>query len=292
MKAWVTLLSNRAYLHGVVALKNSIVSTRSKYPLVVMVTPDLDSLSRRLLMSNGCIVHEVDPVLAPPDLSTSYASPQFSEVWTKLQAWSLQHYDQIVLLDADMVLIQNMDELLEIDLPKGHIAACHACLCNPHKRENYPEDWVPERCHYSFCDADACSYMQVARSGDYFNSGLVVLRPDPETFDLLSRRVDSLDAEDRFPFPDQDLLNEQFRGKWITLPYIYNALKTMSIFHKSIWEIGSVKNIHFIMDKPWQRDVEPYRNINSHWWAAYCQARDSQPQGGETYVHAGAKGDS
>lgn len=48
---------------------------------------------------------------------------------------------RIVLLDCDMIVMKNMDELMELDLPKDHIAAAHVCACNPRKLEHYPADW-------------------------------------------------------------------------------------------------------------------------------------------------------
>jgi len=63
-----------------------------------------------------------------------------------------------VLLDADMLVLRNMDELMEIGLDGGGnggggngngergegkrvFAACYACLCNPLGRGHYPSNW-------------------------------------------------------------------------------------------------------------------------------------------------------
>jgi inositol 3-alpha-galactosyltransferase len=45
------------------------------------------------------------------------------------------------MLDADMLVFQNMDELLEMDLPKGGIAANHACCCNWSRDKWALADW-------------------------------------------------------------------------------------------------------------------------------------------------------
>ena len=37
--------------------------------------------------------------------------------------------------------MRNMDELFDIDLPDGWIAASHACACNPMRFAHYPADW-------------------------------------------------------------------------------------------------------------------------------------------------------
>jgi hypothetical protein len=48
---------------------------------------------------------------------------------------------RIVLIDSDMLIRRNMDELMELELPSGWIAAAHACACNPRKLPHYPRDW-------------------------------------------------------------------------------------------------------------------------------------------------------
>ena len=40
-----------------------------------------------------------------------------------------------------MIVMRNMDELFDIDLPEGWIAAGHVCACNPMKFSHYPADW-------------------------------------------------------------------------------------------------------------------------------------------------------
>lgn len=48
----------------------------------------------------------------------------------------------MVLLDADVIILRNMDELMDLDLPKDQIAAAHVCACNPRKLPHYPADWL------------------------------------------------------------------------------------------------------------------------------------------------------
>lgn len=45
------------------------------------------------------------------------------------------------MLDSDQVVLHNLDELMTMDLPDGHIAAAHACTCNPRKVPHYSKDW-------------------------------------------------------------------------------------------------------------------------------------------------------
>ncbi|ETW00574.1 hypothetical protein H310_07155 [Aphanomyces invadans] len=55
--------------------------------------------------------------------------------------------------------------------------------------------------------------------------------------------------------------------------YKYNALKTLRTAHPQTWDIEEVKNIHYILTKPWSIDpshptiVDPYVDLYELWWA-------------------------
>ena len=51
------------------------------------------------------------------------------------------YFQRVVLLDSDMLVRKNMDELMEMHLEEGCIAAAHVCACNPRKLGHYPADW-------------------------------------------------------------------------------------------------------------------------------------------------------
>jgi lipopolysaccharide biosynthesis glycosyltransferase len=84
-----------------------------------------------------------------------------------------------------------------------------------------------------------------------------------------------------FSFPDQDLLAAYFRGKWKPLPYIYNALKTLSVIHKPLWRDEEVKCVHYILsDKPWQARIgEPgtggdFERLHRWWWDRFTVVQE------------------
>jgi lipopolysaccharide biosynthesis glycosyltransferase len=58
-----------------------------------------------------------------------------------------------------------------------------------------------------------------------------------------------------YMFPDQALLGDVFAGRWVALPYVYNALKFLRWpgVHDAIWRDDRVKNIHYgFTPKPWE----------------------------------------
>ncbi|WP_241573287.1 glycosyltransferase family 8 protein [Rosenbergiella nectarea] len=273
MNAWATLLTQDNYLVGVIALQRSLKQQQSKWPLVVMVTPSISQATREQLVSEGCRWVDITPLYPKAELSQHYASAQFGEVWSKLRVWGLTDYRRIVFLDADMLAVKNMDELFDLPLPEGHIAACHACRCNPNQIASYPAGWQPNACHYTWQE----KHQQPPEALDlYLNGGFLVLRPNAEMAQHLVEKVEGIDDLSRYPFSEQDLLNEVYENRWKPLSYGYNALKTLPFQHKDLWKFDEVKNIHYILKKPWQKPRHPNADeqdrdtpLDALWWQVY-----------------------
>ncbi len=274
MPAWITLLTQPSYLKGVRTLNKSLRNNHTRYSLVVMVTENIDTQTRRLLADEGCLVRQVAHLAPHPSVPVNYANPRFSEVWTKMAAWRITEFGRLAFVDADMLVIKNMDEVFDLPLPDGHIAACHACRCNPHRIATYPRDWVPANCFYSYLPTRDKTPLP-RQFSPYFNSGFILLNPDNPTAAELENKVAAIRDLAAYPFPEQDLLNEYFSGRWLPLPYIYNALKTLSVQHAPLWDLNEVKNIHYILSKPWQDDSarentdDPYHQLHQLWWKTY-----------------------
>lgn len=282
--AWtVVLTSSNAYIKGVMALKYALHNVhKSRYPLLVLYTSTVVPEAIDALEKMGCETRLIDPI--QPSGKVHYKSKRFSDTWTKLAVWDQVDYERLVLLDADMLPLQNMDELMELKLPgKDWAAACHACICNPQKITHYPPYWVPDNCVYTNCDT-AATQIAPPTSGhaNYFNSGLIVLTPSTEMFDEMMLQLFSTPDLDIYPFPDQDFLNAIFQDHWLPLPYSYNALKTLQFAHKRMWDINRVKNIHYIIGKPWDtpqhkelRGLEAiYKPLYKYWWDSYSKVKD------------------
>jgi len=51
-------------------------------------------------------------------------------------------FQKVAFLDSDMLVLRNMDDLLDYELPgPDWIASVHVCACNPRKLPHYPVDW-------------------------------------------------------------------------------------------------------------------------------------------------------
>ncbi len=267
--AWAALLTEPSYLVGVRALHASLRRTGTEHPFVVMVTDGVDDDARSLLEGEGALVRELPRAAPDPRLEAHYANARFVEVWSKLGAWGLTEFDRLVVLDADMLVVQPMDELFDLDLPEGGLAACHACRCNPNRIASYPASWKPENCFYTHCRG--ASHVSEPGVEDYFNGGFLVIEPDAAVHEALMARLAGLDDLTAYQFAEQDFLNEVFEGRWRQMPYVYNALKTLPHQHPQLWDASEVKNVHFIIDKPWERRPEPgdrYAELHQLWWDA------------------------
>ncbi|RUS18433.1 nucleotide-diphospho-sugar transferase [Endogone sp. FLAS-F59071] len=276
-KAWVTLLTHTKYAVGVQVLARSLQKVQSQYPLVVLYTPATISESvLNLLSRSGCITRPTQNIL--PEGKIDYMWDYYPDTWTKLRAWELDEFDRVVLLDADMLCMQNMDELLAMPLQEGWVAACHACTCNLAKISKYPADWTPENCGYTGCDKSASINAPPTSKKDYFNSGLIVIEPSKAAFDNIVQTLMATPDPNVFRFPDQDFLNVVYKGRWEPLPYIYNALKTLPSSHGPMWDIEHVKNAHYILTKPWDVDMAEAKENNDQfydlytlWWNTYAE---------------------
>lgn len=217
--AYATVLTGGdAYLPGVEALGQSIRASGSEVPRVVMVTPDVDPDTRETLAGQGWITHDIDPV-ANPNPAANHLFSRFAHVFTKLRAWELTRYDKIVLLDADTIVVQRIDDLFD----RPGIAAA-------------PDFFLP----------------------DQFNSGVMVLEPAQDVFDAMLDRLGNVPSYDGGDqgflnefFRDWYAMPVEHR-----LPIGYNVHNFIFQFlhsHPSLKaELARrVKVIHYTLQKPW-----------------------------------------
>ena len=98
------------------------------------------------------------------------------------------------------------------------------------------------------------------------NGGLQVVNPSKKVYDLILERLSS-GSIDSYEFADQSLLSDAFHGRWVALPYVYNALKTLRTVHEPIWRDEEVKNIHYILSpKPWDEKPGEESQETHKWW--------------------------
>ena len=97
-KAYVTFLAgNGDYVKGVVGLAKGLRKVKTKYPLVVAILPDVPEDHREILVSQGCIVREIEPVY-PPENQTQFAMAYYVINYSKLRIWVVCMFDCLFIL--------------------------------------------------------------------------------------------------------------------------------------------------------------------------------------------------
>lgn len=97
--AYVTFLAgNGDYIKGVVGLAKGLRKSKSAYPLVVAVLPDVPEEHRQILHSQGCIVKQIETLHPPQDHQTQYAHAYYVINYSKLRIWEVSTYTQFIFM--------------------------------------------------------------------------------------------------------------------------------------------------------------------------------------------------
>lgn len=250
-RAYVTLLcGGDGYLPGVEVLGRSLEVAGAKAPRVVLTTPDVTSVAREGLRRLGWEVRNVEAIANP---ASALLFPRFKMVFTKLRAWELDDIERVVLLDADTLVLKNIDDLFE----RRTFAAA-------------PDFFLPDR----------------------FNSGVMVLDPSRLTFRRMVERLSNeanYDGGDqgflnRF-YPDWYAMPESHR-----LPMGYNmATFSYQFMHahpllKDAVE-KEIRIIHYMLQKPWQTRALVTGGAEV-WWELYFQIHPQQGARWRQRMHA------
>lgn len=230
MYAYVSLVTNRDYALGALALARSLKAVESRWPLVILATANAPVTK---LQAEGCrIVPVTQPDLSPPfrkrharaalhsrDPYTKGTKPSFHDPldnFCKLRLWQLTEYRRIVFLDADTLVVKNIDRLFE-----------------------YPQFCAAPNLYHDLTDMHR------------LNSGVFVAVPSEATYEDMLERLDVPDVFWRRT--DQTFLETYFPD-WHGLPYTYNALQYVYFRFPDLWRWASVKVVHYQFEKPWQTD--------------------------------------
>ncbi|KAI5308627.1 hypothetical protein KEM55_005262 [Ascosphaera atra] len=146
-RVWTTLITNTAYLPGLLALDLSLKRVHSSYPLVALYTDTFPPEGHAALDARAIPKQRIPYLL--PSVHKDYSNDvRFYDCWSKLAPFGLTQYERVVQLDSDMLVLRNMDELMVLELDEPELggtgprvfAATHACVCNPLAKEHYPKN--------------------------------------------------------------------------------------------------------------------------------------------------------
>ncbi|KAL9234911.1 hypothetical protein vseg_009724 [Gypsophila vaccaria] len=271
MRAYVTFLAgNGDYVKGVVGLAKGLRKSKSRYPLVVAVLPDVPVEHRRILVSQGCIVREIKPVY-PPENQTQFAMAYYVINYSKLRIWEFVEFSKMMYLDGDIQVFDNIDHLF--DLPNGYLYAVMDCFCE--KTWAHTLQHKIGYCQQSPNKAHWAEQELGPKPNLYFNAGMFVYEPNMSTYhDLLK----SVQLAPTTPFAEQDFLNTYFRSIYKPIPGIYNLVLAMLWRHPENVNLNEVKVVHYCAagSKPWRytgdeenMGREDIKMLVTKWWEIY-----------------------
>lgn len=109
LEAYATLLYGDEFLLGVRVLGKSIRETGTSRDMVALVSDGVSPYGVQLLQADGWIVEHIG-LLANPN----HKRPKrFWGVYTKLKIFNMTNYKKVVYLDADTVVLRNIDDLFQ-----------------------------------------------------------------------------------------------------------------------------------------------------------------------------------
>jgi hypothetical protein len=115
-------MRGESYLPGAIVVAASLAATRTAHDSVCMITPEVGERARDALAVVFDAVVEVPYITARVrGLRTSKQSSRYGD-WahlanTKWRAFGLTCYEKVCFLDADKVILANMDALLDMPAP-------------------------------------------------------------------------------------------------------------------------------------------------------------------------------
>ncbi|GJP37080.1 hypothetical protein CLOM_g21524 [Closterium sp. NIES-68] len=106
--AYATVLhTTESYVCGAMVLAHSIRRSGSQHDMVVLVSPEISNRSRDALREAGWKVKEIERIRNPFARKSTYNEWNYS----KLRLWQLTEYSSVIFVDADLLVLRNLDHL-------------------------------------------------------------------------------------------------------------------------------------------------------------------------------------
>ncbi|MDI7860583.1 glycosyl transferase [Rhizobiaceae bacterium n13] len=232
-RAFVTLVTNDDYAKGATALARSIRLTATEADIVVLHTGAVEPTRLAPLAALGCRFTSVDHLPLSDAFNHRHArgnlhsaapftkgrKPDFHsplDNLCKLRLWELTEYDRCIFIDADALVLRNIDRFF-----------------------GYPEFSAAPNVYEGLSDFQR------------LNSGVFVARPSRPTFNAMLAHLDQPGAFWRRT--DQTFL-ETFFPDWHGLPVTMNMLQYVWFNLPELWDWKSISILHYQYEKPWEAD--------------------------------------
>lgn len=231
--AYATLVTNADYAKGALALIRSLRLTGTQADIVVLHTGGVAAgdlvplaelgarlVSAELLPTSGAFDERHARARLHADAPfTKGRKPAFHtplDNFAKLRLWQRVEYERAVFVDADAIVLKNIDRLFA-----------------------YPEFSAAPNVYESLSDFHR------------LNSGVFVAAPSERTFAEMLARLDHPGVF--WPRTDQSFL-QAFFPDWHGLPVFFNMLQYVWFNLPELWDWNSISVLHYQYEKPWEQN--------------------------------------
>ena len=267
--AYVTLvMKGDAYIPGALVTAASIKNSGSKYPTVCMITHDVSEEAKTALeivfdevVTVPYITHECLPMKTKKQdgMYGSWADNGF----TKWNALNLTKYKKVLFVDADQIVLSNIDSLFDMSTPAGTFSSPWAA-----GKYNIPNIYGKLN-HGDKVDCDTIT--KALNNGSIVEiAAMVLLSPSVEDYNgFLSMLAN---WEGPFGFDSYSMYDEQSiawyyctkKQPWYYLHQRYNYI----LWHTQWLEPGDTPyTLHYFgsEDKPWKISRNKWPDLEV-WW--------------------------
>ena len=293
--AWVTLLMlGKAYAPGVLAVAQSLRDVRTKHSLVCMVTDDVPAETREQLALVYDRVEQVPYIKHDTARFESARQAEMYKGWidrsfTKWNCLALTSFDRVAFVDADMIVVANIDDLFELRPPAATFSSPYAYpwqrpggIPNPYLGSGgeCPPDAEPAACELPHgARIPASTILAAAKEGSFVGAAvLVVLAPSLADYEGLRQLIDRApvfgEGYTRKSGADEVALALYYAGRgvdWTNIHQRYQAIPW-----KKNWVSRDIRAFHYLGRKPWDQDPDEWPDL-ADWWRVAKQLVQKYP---------------
>ena len=272
------LMKGDKYLPGIMASMYSVAATNPKADLVAMLTPDISNDIRQILMKVATHIVVVPYLKFNSNLKRmtkkqrSMYDSWMDVSYTKWNCLALTAWKKIMFLDADIIVLENIDHLFSLQAPAGPWSNPFA------KPVGYIKNWL-HRGKYQKHGGKVFPRTVdniLHKSGITLSASTVLLEPSIESYSRYLTMMANLTKDkpygnDCFSGYDEQSIAEFYSSRNITWTNIHHRYNYIG------WKDGFLSKkdyprvIHyFSSDKPWMMKYNEWPDVLTWYLFASC----------------------
>ena len=263
--AYVTfVMRNDSFIPGALVFAYAMKKQQTKHDLVCLVSEEVTEKGIKALNKLYDKVITMNELFVPHKARHERQDRPF--LFTRFNAFRLsddgdfnQSYEKIVLADADILPLQNYDELFKLNTPAGIINEFKShCMEYENGKYIVPESvdqsasWIwhdiyNDVPHGTLIDKKITDKVRFDSENMGINACLYVLKPSMETYNQITKDIEKqevIDTISTFKWPEMQYLTYKFSGLWYNIDLKYASFK-------GYLKLNILYGSHFAGLKPW-----------------------------------------